>query len=388
MRRLASFRQGDRAEGVGVELLRSFCAVAPIPREEDFGLADAVATILRRDGAFFFAEDSFLVQIKSRSQRRIEYLGDRFHAILKQDLPLMIAIVDLKRSVIELHTLGVALMHPNIHNAEGIVLHLRSKKQAGMGLANGILNMVLRTPILSWTERGREDRAFQEKAASVLAEWARVERWNRRHRRSGLLRHVTWETNELPKMQGDAHSFSPSRRRESLEELIPAAQLFASHANQSPKLRDPVRGIFDWLRQNQVEPDPAGVFGLMLEFNDAREALASALEQNRQAEVALLFSVTAIETNFIDFWLVELGRGGTAGSQRFRGTPESIRPQGIEVSIEAEGATARVILSLSPSWPQRRQAALIGATSAQTLLPFPKPKQILLLRAKQSQQQT
>ena len=46
-KRIRNYRTGDRAEDLGIFLLRAFCAVAPIPRQEDFGLADAVATLLR-----------------------------------------------------------------------------------------------------------------------------------------------------------------------------------------------------------------------------------------------------------------------------------------------------------------------------------------------------
>jgi hypothetical protein len=64
-KRIRNYRTGDRAEDLGIFLLKAFCAMAPIPRQEDFGLADAVATLLRSDGRFWYAEDSFLVQLKS-----------------------------------------------------------------------------------------------------------------------------------------------------------------------------------------------------------------------------------------------------------------------------------------------------------------------------------
>jgi len=42
-RRLRSYRIGDLNEELGILLLKSLAAVAPIPRQEDFGL-DAEAT--------------------------------------------------------------------------------------------------------------------------------------------------------------------------------------------------------------------------------------------------------------------------------------------------------------------------------------------------------
>ncbi len=47
--RIANYRTGDRAEWLGMFLTQSLCAVAPVPREDDFGLFDAVAALLRPD---------------------------------------------------------------------------------------------------------------------------------------------------------------------------------------------------------------------------------------------------------------------------------------------------------------------------------------------------
>jgi hypothetical protein len=80
-KRTRNYRTGDRAEDLGIFLLRAFCAVAPIPRQEDFGLADAVATLLRPEGRFWYAEDSFLVQFKSRTEKRVAFRQPRFISI-------------------------------------------------------------------------------------------------------------------------------------------------------------------------------------------------------------------------------------------------------------------------------------------------------------------
>ncbi len=74
-KRIRNYRAGDRAEDLGIFLLKAFCAVAPIPRQEDFGLADAVATLLRAEGRFWYAEDSFLVQFKSRTEKNLTLKG-------------------------------------------------------------------------------------------------------------------------------------------------------------------------------------------------------------------------------------------------------------------------------------------------------------------------
>jgi hypothetical protein len=84
MARVANFRSGDRAEDFGVTLMKSFCAVADVPREEDMGIVDAVATLLRPEGQLLYPEDSIAVQFKSRTETSIEYLDERFQAVLMQ----------------------------------------------------------------------------------------------------------------------------------------------------------------------------------------------------------------------------------------------------------------------------------------------------------------
>ena len=63
-----SFRSGNLTEHLGLLLLKGIAAVADVPRTEDVGL-DAFATLLRRasDG-HCYAEDGFVVQLKSYSE--------------------------------------------------------------------------------------------------------------------------------------------------------------------------------------------------------------------------------------------------------------------------------------------------------------------------------
>ena len=56
--------------------MQMFCAVASVPRQEDFGIVEAVATLLRKDRRLLYAEDSFSVQFKSRTERRVTYVGE------------------------------------------------------------------------------------------------------------------------------------------------------------------------------------------------------------------------------------------------------------------------------------------------------------------------
>src|SRR4051794_21664881 len=123
-KRIRNFRTGDRAEDLGIFLLKAFCAVASIPRQEDFGLADAVATLLRSEGRFWYAEDSFLVQLKSRTEENLTLEGPVFVRWLAQDLSVLVGRVNLIQGSLDLFTLGTTLFDPCVHEAKGLVAWL------------------------------------------------------------------------------------------------------------------------------------------------------------------------------------------------------------------------------------------------------------------------
>ena len=137
-KRIRNYRSGDRAEDLGIFLLRAFCAVAPIPRQEDFGLADAVATLLRPEGRFWYAEDSFLVQFKSRTEKKVTLEGPVFERWLAQDLSILVGRVNLIENTIELFTVGAALFDRRVHEAKGLVLWLINGEE---GLHDGVLHL-------------------------------------------------------------------------------------------------------------------------------------------------------------------------------------------------------------------------------------------------------
>src|SRR4051812_139292 len=147
-KRIRNYRTGDRAEDLGIFLLKAFCAVAPIPRQEDFGLADAVATLLRSEGRFWYAEDSFLVQFKSRTEKNITLEGPVFERWLAQDLSILVGRVNLKKDNIELFTIGTALFDRRLHEAKGLVLWLKGGEE---GLHEDVLHLKLVKPILKFS---------------------------------------------------------------------------------------------------------------------------------------------------------------------------------------------------------------------------------------------
>ena len=206
-KRIRNFRAGDRAEDLGIFLLKTFCAVAPIPRQEDFGLADAVATLLRPDGRFWYAEDSFLVQLKSRTEKNVELEGPVFQRWLNQDLSVFVGRVNLLENTIELFTLGTALFDRRVHDANGLVVWLTDGKEE---LRDGVLHLKLEKPILKWSVGATEDADFTERSYAILKHWLRLERWNRRYFRAGVAREILWGTNKLPEVGQIVHTWTPA----------------------------------------------------------------------------------------------------------------------------------------------------------------------------------
>jgi len=98
-----NFRSGNLAEHLGLLLLKGIAAIADVPRTEDVGL-DAVATLLRRDSdGNCYAEDGFVVQLKSDSETYLEYRGHQLKWFLAQSQPMFIGLVSRKEGSISLY---------------------------------------------------------------------------------------------------------------------------------------------------------------------------------------------------------------------------------------------------------------------------------------------
>ncbi|HEY6346392.1 MAG TPA: hypothetical protein VIY49_33295 [Bryobacteraceae bacterium] len=102
-RQNTNFRSGNLTEHFGLLLLKGIAAVADVPRPEDFGL-DAVATLLRRDSdGNSYAEDSFVVQLKSSAETSVGYPDHALTWFLAQSEPMFIGIVSRKEASISLY---------------------------------------------------------------------------------------------------------------------------------------------------------------------------------------------------------------------------------------------------------------------------------------------
>ena len=96
-------RSGNLTEDLGLLLLKGIAAIADVPRTEDIGL-DAVARLLRHDpDGNSYAEDGFVVQLKSDSETSIEYRDQQLSWFLAQSQPMFIGLVSRKHARIALY---------------------------------------------------------------------------------------------------------------------------------------------------------------------------------------------------------------------------------------------------------------------------------------------
>ncbi len=362
--RIANYRSGDRAEQLGVVLMQLFCAVASVPRQEDWGIVDAVATLLRRDGPLLYAEDSFLVQFKSRTMRTVKYLDNRFKTLLQQELPLFIARVDLGNAEIKLYSVAAVLAHPNINDIKGVVLYLDPMSQR---LEKDILHTSLGDPVLQWTAAQLVDQDYERKAYAVMKEWLELDRWNRRYRKMGMQMQIRWQTDEVPSQLSTCFLWNPQRGAAALAEVVPAVQMLAGLAISDESIADPVLRLIAWMRDQGIDPDPSGAMTLMTLMQAGRKQLDAALEENDEASVAVRFIVFKDSPNELAFWLQSLGREGPSGATKYDGSVDELRALGFEVDIDADSQRI-VAIGLGSGWLKERRCVFVGASDGVSLL--------------------
>src|SRR3954469_3916408 len=155
-----SFRSGNLAEHLGLLLLKGIAAVANVPRTEDVGL-DAVASLLRRDlDGNCYAEDSFVVQLKSASVTTLEFRNHELRWLLGQSQPMFVGLVSLKKSQLSLYpTLNVNLA----------VLALHAKQVTLRFGTSGLLPLFAGTSTAGWA--GGSDESATVWLGEPLLEW-------------------------------------------------------------------------------------------------------------------------------------------------------------------------------------------------------------------------
>jgi len=255
----ANFRRGHLAEDLGVFFLRSFCAVADLRQEDDFGL-DAIATLLSRRSGILYAEESFAVQIKAVSVEEIDYKGEELEWLLKQHLPFFFLTVDLGKGVFHVYTANPVyelFTHQDIDSAKLLFAppdfwYSRSK------LTDDHADVYLGPPILS-TEIGKlNDVEHLQRIYALMKVWVTSEIDQAGFRALNKSRLMRWETWEEPESGGVVSSGATLNLKRDMRMVEPYISYLANHIIwylDDPDLERAFLILKDWFEEFGVETD-------------------------------------------------------------------------------------------------------------------------------------
>jgi len=251
-----NIRKADLAEDLGKFLLRSFCAIAPISKADDFGI-DIIATLLeidRENKLRELANKTFGVQFKAKSVRKIEFLKEyEYKWLLNLDYPYFIGSVDITNSKMEIYTLHYVNSMPSINETcTGLIISL-DKIQNG---EDKVLKIDLGDPILTLTTKDIQDPEIVREKGIVLKQWILGEYENIKVRNIGLTKTFRWKTNKMPEFDAVNKIFSYSEDKniyaqsfDFIDATLTELKLF----NKSEKLDKAVKVINELLLKKGIE---------------------------------------------------------------------------------------------------------------------------------------
>ena len=276
-RRHKSFRSGDLSEELGVLLLKGIAAVATVPRPEDVGV-DAVATLLREEeeGNLLIAEDSFFVQFKTSTDKKVKFKDHEIRWLEGLKLPYFIGSVRKEDSAIDLyagHRLSNALIFGSYNSIE-LVLDPNNKTFLGMNAATEAIKGDYRRvnigpPLLSWSVADLADRTFPTRAYECLKPYVETEQRNVDYR--GIRYHevMKWETGGPPEVLEPIHYQANSEDDilkvfQSIHPHLAALSLRASLTKDRSALELAVQ-LVDYMRNCGFDPAPNNIYHQQLQ---------------------------------------------------------------------------------------------------------------------------
>lgn len=276
-----SFRMGNLAEDLGILLLKGIAAVADVPRTEDVGI-DAIATLLRRDlDGNCYAEDSFVVQLKSESQLSIAYRDHQLSWLLSQTQPMFIGSVSRKDARIALYTTmpvnqAVLALHANdvkiyFSSAEG---PYRWDRQSDSGVS-----VWLGPPVISWGIAQLDDPAWLDSAYEILKRFLGIARREHGLLSLGQFSTLAWSTNDKESIQAEANFVKshPDQFKSVAVDSVPNLKALLFHGLNMPEKQGEsltifLLGVVSALRELGVDVDPPNLFAKLFvarNFSDA-----------------------------------------------------------------------------------------------------------------------
>lgn len=260
-----SFRSGNLTEDLGLLLLKGIAAIADVPRAEDVGL-DAVATLLRRDtDGNCYAEDGFVVQLKSASAMSLEYRDHELSWFLGQSQPMFIGLVSKKDASIALYSTLYANQACLALHARRITILFGKSESAypWAGGAEGSATVWLGPPVLSWALAEMDKPAWSAATYTTLKRFLGIARREFALLSLGQSSKLEWSTNDEQSIQSPHVSMMkgcPDGIQALADKCIPGVSALLLHAMSLPDGRgDPLTisliGVVENLRDLNVNVD-------------------------------------------------------------------------------------------------------------------------------------
>lgn len=274
----ANLRSGDFNEEVGVLILRTVSAVAPVPRPEDVGI-DVISTILEPEPANprrLIARDTFAVSLKSASITELDLWEEKKNAsgnpayslddlgwLRGAQLPLFFGRVKAKPApVLELYTTS-ELESVMYFKRDRVRLRFEQRpKDEKASQVDGVWHVYLGEPILRLTLDVEANRAV----IPVLRKWCEFERENTRLRPLSHARFFKWETNGMPIDRGELSS--SGAEAEALRQLRAPAEAILSDAvvNEDREQYEVASSVLTLLRRRGIGHGVVHTFEEQLEI--------------------------------------------------------------------------------------------------------------------------
>jgi hypothetical protein len=257
----ANFRNANIAEGLAIQMFRSFAAIAPIPREEDYGI-DFIGTLIRKEGKALVAEDSFLVQVKVATSPIFSFSGDGVNWLRNLKLPYFPVVVDLTLGMVSVYSLNKfhRVIYPSLVNTYNFVI--QNEHCDGDGLDDFPLD----DPIMQWTLNDCTHPDFSRWAYSVLKPFVIIEAGNFRYGHLWRFEQFTTETFRFTpgtadsiKINTDVITIPPGNGEVTcniLKEIIGPFANWVSNQTVNDDKGDELLKLRDALRGLSFDPDP------------------------------------------------------------------------------------------------------------------------------------
>lgn len=257
----ANFRSANIAEGLAIQMLRPFAALALVPREEDFGI-DLIGTLIRRAKRVYVAEDSFCVQIKTRTSANFPLSGDGVKWLRELDLPYFPVVADFAAAKLSLFTLNA---HRLAFAADMRVSTINFTLDG-----DGPNDFPLGDHLLTWSLEDANHPEFSAWAYSVLKPAIRVEAWNQRFAAARSIRHLEYEMQQFSERNSDGTAAVLPKAgkllhippgdgnfiKNTVSEMLEPFVGYISNTEKHAHLGDELLNIRAAFRRLDLDPDP------------------------------------------------------------------------------------------------------------------------------------